>query len=158
MPRLRRFGSTKTETDLREKYWATSQHGVAELGRETALFHKLAPGELGQERRRQRAVSPRLHLGRQRAEAGVRSRFHRAETGSTASHAVWIIQARPESHRGEQVNTGSAAVGAMTTPVKSASPRQGKIKVRSERVWVLKLISSIFFTFVVATTFAADGE
>jgi cytochrome oxidase Cu insertion factor (SCO1/SenC/PrrC family) len=46
----------------------------------------------------------------------------------------------------------------MTTPVKSASPRQGKIKVRSERVWVLKLISSIFFTFVVATTFAADGE
>src|SRR5438552_4645853 len=90
MPRLPRLRSTKTETDLREKYCAAGQHGVGELGRETALFHKLAPGELRQERRRQRAVLSRLHLGRQRAEAGVRSRFHRAKTGSTASHAFWL--------------------------------------------------------------------
>src|SRR6266700_7229889 len=98
MPRLRRFRSTKTETDLREKYWAAGQHGVAELGRETALFHKLAPGELGQERRRQRAVRSRLHLGRQRAEAGVRSRFHRAEARSTASHAFRLDETWRTSH------------------------------------------------------------
>src|SRR6266487_2124191 len=98
MPCIRRFGSAKTETDLREKYWEAGQHGVAELGREKALFHKLASGELGQERRRQRAVPSRLHLGRQRAEAGVRSRFHRAETRSTASHAFWIDETWRGAH------------------------------------------------------------
>src|SRR5437899_9944299 len=90
MPCIRRFRSAKTEIDLREKYWESCEYVFAEVGRETDLFHKLAPGKLGQERRRQRAVPSRLHLGRQRAEAGVRSRFHRAETGSTASHAFWL--------------------------------------------------------------------
>src|SRR6266480_4484616 len=98
MPRDRRFRSAKAKTDLRKRDLQPGEDGVGKLGRETPLFHELAPGELGQERRRQRAVPSRLHLGRQRAEAGVRSRFHRAETGSTASHAFWLDETWRTSH------------------------------------------------------------
>src|SRR5213592_4619137 len=94
MPRVRRFGSAQTETDLRETNRTPGEHGLRELGRETALFHQLAPGELGQERRGQRAVPPRLCVGRQGAKAGVRPRFHRLETGSAASHALWFDKTR----------------------------------------------------------------
>ena len=69
VPRLRRFRSAQTETDLRETNRQAAQHGFAELGRETALLHQLAARELGQKRRRQRAVPSRLRMGRQRTEA-----------------------------------------------------------------------------------------
>ena len=42
--------SAQAETDLRETNRQAAQHGVAELGRETALFHQLAAGALGQDR------------------------------------------------------------------------------------------------------------
>src|SRR5947208_2165555 len=99
MPRLRRFGSAKTETDLRETNWQAGQHDLAELGWETALFHQLASRTLGQRRRRQRAVPPQLCLGRQGAKARVRSRFHRAETRPASSHAFWLEKYRPSPHR-----------------------------------------------------------
>src|SRR6266403_2765840 len=104
MPRIRRIGSAKAKTDLRKTDRQAGEHGIGELGRETAVFHQLASGELGQERRRQRAVPPRLCLGRQRAKADVRSRFYRAEAGPAASHALWLDQTRrkPYYHR-EQV-------------------------------------------------------
>src|SRR5437762_10792167 len=98
MPRVRRFGSAKAKTDLRKRDRQAGEHGVGKLGRETPLFHELASGELGQERRRQRAVPPRLCLGRQRAKADVRSRFYRAEAGSAASHALWLDQTRSRPH------------------------------------------------------------
>src|SRR6266550_486105 len=89
MPRLRRFGSAKAETDLREANWQAGQHGVAELGWKTALFHQLAASELGQERRKRRTVPSRLRMGWQRVKAGVRSRFQRAQTGSCSPHVLW---------------------------------------------------------------------
>src|SRR5439155_25674083 len=98
MPRVRRFGPAKAETDLRETDWQAGEHGVAKLGRKTGLFYQLAAGGMGQERRRQRAVPPRLCLGRQRAKADVRSRFYRAEAGPAASHALWLDQTRRKPH------------------------------------------------------------
>ena len=48
-------------------------------------------------RRRQRAVRARLRLGRQRTEAELRSRFHRAETRPPASHALRLDENRRSS-------------------------------------------------------------
>src|SRR5438034_8187685 len=98
MPRVRRFESAQTQTDLRETNRKTGEHGFGELGWETALLHELAPLEVGQTRRRQRPVPPRIYLGRQRTEAEVRSRFHRAQTGPAASHALWIDKNRRTAH------------------------------------------------------------
>ena len=42
MPCLRRVGSAQAEADLRETDRQAGQHGLAKLGRETALFHQLA--------------------------------------------------------------------------------------------------------------------
>src|SRR5438046_2723848 len=98
MPRFRRFRSAETETNLRKADWQAGEHGVAELGWETALFYQLAFGAMGQARRRQRAIPPRLRLGRQRTEAGVRSRFHRAKAGAPASHALRFNKNRREPH------------------------------------------------------------
>src|SRR5439155_21454697 len=98
MPRLRRFRSAETETNLRETDWQTGEHGVAELGWKTALFYQLAFGAMGQARRRQRAVSSRLRLGRQRTEAKLRSRFYCSKTGAPASHALWLDENWHEPH------------------------------------------------------------
>src|SRR4029077_15987811 len=104
--RFRRLRSAETETNLRETDWQAGEHGLAELGWETALFYQLASGPLGQARRRQRAISPQLHLGRQRTEAGVRSRFHRAQAWAPASHALWLDENWREPHHRREYSLG----------------------------------------------------
>src|SRR6267154_913413 len=102
MPRLRRFRSAETETNLRETNRQAGEHGVAELGRETPLFYQFAPGTMGQARRGQRAIPPRLRLEWQRTKAGVRSRFHRAQAGAPAPHALWFDKNWREPHHGRE--------------------------------------------------------
>src|SRR5216110_2235203 len=46
-------------------------------------------GALGQEGGGQRAVPARLQLGRSRADAGLRSRFHQGEIGPASSHEIY---------------------------------------------------------------------
>src|SRR6187551_1821814 len=102
MSGLRCFRSAASKTDLRETNRKTGEHGVRELGRKTALFYKLASGELGQERRGQRAVPSRVRLGWQGVEADVRSRFHGAQTRTCASYAFWLNKTWSESHRNRE--------------------------------------------------------
>ena len=59
-----------------------------ELGRQARLHHVVAARQLGQGRRRQRAVRARVSLGRQGAEAGVRGGLHQGEAGPRAPHEV----------------------------------------------------------------------
>ncbi len=88
MPRVRRVESASAEADSREANRQAAQHGVAELGRETALLQQLAPRALGQGRRRQRAVREGLRVGWQGTDAEVRARLHRAQTRPPAPHAL----------------------------------------------------------------------
>jgi len=68
--------SRGAEADVREGHRQAGQHDLAELGWQARVHHLVAAGQLGQGRRRQRAVPARLPLGRQGAHAGVRGRLH----------------------------------------------------------------------------------
>src|SRR4029077_1096455 len=131
--RFRRLRSAETETNLRETDWQAGEHGLAELGWETALFYQLASGPLGQARRRQRAISPQLHLGRQRTEAGVRSRFHRAQAWAPASHALWLDENWREPHHRREYSLGEhgATFGGGTTSVSSKMPGRDRARPSS---------------------------
>ena len=86
--RLRRLRSAQAQADLREEDRRAGQHGLAELGRRAALLHELAARQLGQDRRRQRAVPEGLRLGRQGAFAALRDRLHQGEARAAAHDGV----------------------------------------------------------------------
>ena len=67
--------SRSAQAGLFEEDRRAGQYGLAKLGREASLFHLLAARQLGQERRRQRAVFERLLMGRQGVEGGFRRRL-----------------------------------------------------------------------------------
>ena len=83
---LRPDQSRGAEADLREGDRQAGQHDLAELGRQARLHHLVAARQLGQGRRRQRAVPARLRLGRQGAEADVRGGLHQGEARPRAPH------------------------------------------------------------------------
>src|SRR4051812_31151666 len=88
--RLRRVRSAQAEADPREEDRRAGQHGLSELGREAALLYELAPGELGQDRPRQRAVPQGPQLGRQGADPALRNRLHGRVVGPAAHDGVRV--------------------------------------------------------------------
>ena len=87
--RVRRVESAQAESSSHEQQdRQAAQHGVADLGREARLLHVVAARELGQGRRRRRAVPARVRLGRQGARAALRGRLHRREARPAAHHEL----------------------------------------------------------------------
>ena len=87
---LRSVEPARAEADLREADRPAGQHDLAELGRNAGLHHVFAARQLGQGRRRQRAVPARVHLGRQGAEAGLRGGLHPREARARPPHEAGL--------------------------------------------------------------------